>query len=69
MRKSTSKLTSSPKTAYNLFTRFFFSDHKAKRKSLAKRNANWGISPVATGDEGYTPSTPPPFEKGGRKLL
>ena len=26
------------------------------------------ISPPAGGEEGYAPSTAPPFEKGGRKL-
>jgi len=57
-----------PKSVCQPTTRFFFSDHEAKRKSLAKRNANERISPVATGDEGYAPSTAPPFEKGGRKL-
>ena len=38
------------------------------KKKLAKRNAE-EVSPSAEGDEGCAPSTAPPFEKGGRKLL
>jgi len=38
-----------------------------KEKSSQKRNRVWGVSPVATGEEGSAPSTAPPFEKGGRK--
>ena len=38
------------------------------KKKFAKRNAERGVSPLARGEEGYAPSTAPPFEKGGRKL-
>ena len=36
---------------------------------FTKRNAEREISTSAEGEEGYAPSTAPPFEKGGRKLL
>jgi len=38
------------------------------KKKFTKRNADKGISPSADSEEGYAPSTAPPFEKGGRKL-
>jgi hypothetical protein len=38
------------------------------RKKLAKENAKRGFSRSAEREEGYAPSTAPPFEKGGRKL-
>ena len=41
---------------------------KGAKKKFAKRNAEREISPLARGEEGYAPSTAPPFEKGGRKL-
>jgi len=42
---------------------------KGAREKLTKENADRNISPSAEGEEGYAPSTAPPFEKGGRKLL
>jgi hypothetical protein len=39
------------------------------KKKLAKRNAERGVSRSAEREEGYAPSTVPPFEKGGRKLF
>ena len=47
---------------------------QARRKLLPqvcirkKKSAERGVSPLARGEEGYAPSTAPPFEKGGRKL-
>ena len=39
------------------------------REKLTKENAEKGISRSAEREEGYAPSTAPPFEKGGRKLF
>ena len=52
---------------HKCLSRFFF-EAKGAKKKLAKRNAEKGISTSAEVEEGYAPSTAPPFEKGGRKL-
>ena len=47
---------------------FFFGGKRRKEKSLAKKKRRKGISPLR-GRQGLCPLIPPPFEKGGRKLL
>ena len=62
-------------------SRFFFEAKGAKKRSKGyatlrrirkrthkKKRRKKNISPSAEGEEGYAPSTAPPFEKGGRKL-
>jgi hypothetical protein len=39
---------------------------KGAKKKFTKRNAVRGFSPLARGEEGYAPSTAPPFEKRKR---
>ena len=46
----------------------FSLQEKGAKKKFAKRNAEEKISRSAEREEGYAPSTAPPFEKGGRKL-
>jgi hypothetical protein len=36
---------------------------RGAKKKFTKRNADKGTSPVATGEEGYAPSTAQAFEK------
>ena len=45
----------------------FSLQEKGAKKKLTKRNAVREISTSAEVEEGYAPSTAPPFEKGGRK--
>ena len=56
-----------------IVSHFFFDTIGAKKTDFAgakslKRNAK-RISRSAEREEGYAPSTAPPFEKGGRKLF
>jgi hypothetical protein len=53
---------------HKLVSRFFFARKRRKEKAN-KKNRRKGVSPSADGEEGCAPSTAPPFEKGGRKLL
>ena len=45
------------------FSAAFSLQEKGAKKKLTKRNAVRGISPVATDEEGFEPSTPQAFEK------
>jgi len=47
--------------------RFSFSLLEEKKKQKEKHRSK-GISTAAAVDKGLCPLTPPPFEKGGRKL-
>ncbi len=53
-----------------MFISLFLLTKKAQKKKLSKKKSaeKQGFSPSAEGEEGYAPSTAPPFEKGGRKL-
>jgi len=51
-----------------LLAAFSFGVVGAKEKANKKKSAVRGISTSAKVEEGYAPSTAPPFEKGGRKL-
>jgi len=46
---------------------FSLAERGAKKK-LTKRNAEGRVFRRCDGEEGYAPSTAPPFKKGGRKL-
>ena len=52
-----------------LLAAFLFASRRRKEKSYQKRNAEREIATSAEVEEGYAPSTAPPFEKGGRKLF
>ena len=47
-----------------------FSLHEeGAKKKFTKRNAERGVSPLARGEEGYSPSTPQAFEKSLTKTF
>ncbi|MBE6597677.1 MAG: hypothetical protein E7641_08435 [Ruminococcaceae bacterium] len=56
-----------PSRLLNSLAAFSLAERGAKKK-LTKRNAEWRVFRRCDGEEGYAPSTAPPFEKGGRKL-
>jgi len=57
-----------PSRLFNSLAAFSLAERGAKKK-LTKRNAEGRVFRRCDGEEGYAPSTAPPFKKGGRKLF
>jgi hypothetical protein len=62
------KLTKRNAVVSNLILqREFATANSHSGKYMLAQNITPRFSPLARGEEGYAPSTAPPFEKGGRK--